>query len=143
MGNAPRPRTFDEVVIRLERLEANVDLVREGVQVTNEHLGSLAKELSRLRTPAVRERESSWNDLDSELDEFRRTLRDRVKDSTRFDSEHARAMVQSAIKNVERDGQAQNWKNLTKGVKAIIIGSGITFLAGVLAALWRAFIDRR
>jgi hypothetical protein len=135
MTTAPRPRTFEEMTVRLERMESNLDLVRESVHSLAEQIGALAMEMSRMR--AVRERETSWHDLDPELAELQRTLKDRVKDPTdqRFNSERARAMVQTAIKSAKRDDQADRWNSLVKVGVSIVIGIAIAVVGWLLGRL--------
>jgi hypothetical protein len=114
----PRPPTLSEVIVRLDKLDSEVQ----------EQLLSLAAEISSLRearqTPPVRNPESSYHDFDEQVAQFRETLRM----TARRDSVRARQIAVEAVKSAERDGKAARWDKLVQTAWRIGVGIAVGVL---------------
>lgn len=136
----PRPRNFDDVVERLEGVERGLRSVTDGQLAMSQQMGTLAAEVGRLRAsgtaplPPYRNPESSYTDLDPVLAEYRRTLRDKVKDpQTRFDSERARAEVKGAIERARADEAAAKWEAGKKLAWKVLVAVVVALVLEALA----------
>lgn len=114
----PRPTNLPDLGARLETVEANVELVRKAVE-------------GLLRPPPMRAELQSVHEFDADVDQLRKTLRDRVKDDSRFDSTRARAIAQDAVATAKRDDKAALWDAVKHGmwkVLFIIVGAVVALL---------------
>lgn len=138
----PRPKNLDDVHARLVSIESDVAVVREVVQSIGGQVGDLMARAINEDTAGVprpprapfRDPESSYHDFDPDLAEYRRALKARIKDPSRFDSERARAQIHKAIQEIGRDSKAARWDGLVKIGTRILIAIIVAYAVGLTYA---------
>jgi hypothetical protein len=135
----PRPRNFDDVSARLDRLDR--ELSQETLDI-REQIGAMAAELANLRTnmsfsatppppqlpPAMRDPESSIHDFDEDIARFRETLRQK----SRRDSVRARALAKEAVASAQRDEKAASWDKLVHTGWRIFVGIAVGVIVTIV-----------
>ena len=136
----PRPRTFEDVCARLELLATNVDMLTEAVQQQGVSVATLIEAFGKSLAPPppMRDPEVTLSGLESEFAEYRRTIRERVKDPTRFDSERARAEISDEAQHIENVAAGWAAQHLTPAAVTTMQGLeafGIGMLVAGAAAI--------
>jgi hypothetical protein len=87
--------------------------------------------------PMPRERESSYSELDPDLTEFRRILREGMKNpNNRFDSVRAKALIQASIQSARIESKAAAWDGIWVTVKKALPAVLAAIITAVLLMLW-------
>ena len=121
----------------LSQLRADFLAFTAGVRMELEDVKHRIATLERSRLPPMRDKESSWHDMDVELKKLRESMKRRVSNpADPMDPHQARDFVTNVIVEIDRGRELKTWQGIKGSFRRVVW----YVVAGMIAAASMAYV---